>query len=244
MDLDGQDIQAFLDKYQPYFVEVRTHLVVTAILFVIGCGLGIVGSREILGLILRIFHVEGVQIIMTSPYQFIDLSLSLSLLCGILLASPYAAIRLYYFVRPALRPKERRFILSFLPLSGLLFFLGFGFGLWIMRLVMQVYMELNTGYAISSYWDVQRFVSQLIFTSLLTGLVFEIPIVISGLIRLRIIPYHTFSRQRRIVYAILIIIAILLPTTDILSLLLETLPLFFLFEFGLVLNRSYSLVRK
>lgn len=236
-EYNGLDLQTFIEKYQPYFFELRNHIVVTAILFGVGALIGVMFTQNILGMILKLFHFNGISVITTSPYQFIDISMSISLVTGIFLASPYAMFRLYFFVKPALKKTEQHFILSFLPLSFALFAAGFAFGLWIMQLVINLYTQLNSGYSIGSFWDVQHFLSQIFFTSFLTGIVFQIPIVVSALIRLHIISREQFASKRKIAYTVLLIIAILLPSTDLLSLVLETLPLFFLFELGLLLNR-------
>lgn len=247
MDQDRDTLQEILDTYQPYFFELRKHIAVTAVLFVVGCIGGLLSSQYILGMILKIYHFNGISIITTSPYQFIDISFSISFLAGLVVSSPYALLRLYLFMKPALKKSERRFIISFLPLSFGLFAGGFAFGLWIMQLVINLYSHINSSFSINSFWDVQRFLSQIFFTSFLTGFVFQIPIVMSALMRLHLVTYQQFSSKRKIVYAALFFIAILLPTTDILSLVLETLPLFFLFELGLLLNgkkRVNFLIRK
>lgn len=234
---EKNELQELIETYQPYFYEMRNHLVVTAVLFVTGCIIGLLFSQQILSTILKLFNFNGINVITTSPFQFIDISFSIALICGIFLSSPYALYRLYIFVQPALRKSERRFILSFLPLSFGLFAAGFSFGLLIMQLMITLYSQINRSFSLSSFWDVQHFLSQIFFTSFLTGIVFQIPIAMSAMIRLHIVPREDFIKQRKIVYAVLFVIAVLLPTTDLLSLILETLPLFFLFELGLLLNR-------
>jgi sec-independent protein translocase protein TatC len=237
MDSTRVDVQTFVEKYQPYFVELRSHLIVTMVLFAVGCILGLFFSQSILQTLLGFFHFNGVNIVTTSPYQFIDMTFTVSSILGILLATPYALFRLYFFVEPALLPREKKFVLSFLPLSAVLFVFGFGFGLQLMQMMINFYSAFNSGFAVNGFWDVQHFLAQILFTSFFMGLVFQIPIVISGLIRLRIVSRKHLERKRPIVYAVSVIIAILLPTKDLFSLVLETFPLFFLFEFGLLLNR-------
>ena len=237
METDNSDLDTFIKRFQPYVAELRTHLVIVAILCVIGCVLGLVFSQQILNYFLHLFNFNGISIVSTSPYQFIDISFSISLVIGVLLAAPYALVRTYFFVKPALKASERRFIIRFLPLSLVLFCFGFYFGLWIMQLIINVYTRMNASYALTSFWDIQHFLSQVFFTCFLSGLIFQIPILVSALIRLHILSYQQFASKRKVVYAVLVIVAIILPTTDLLSLILEVLPLFFLFELGLLLNR-------
>lgn len=237
---DSIDFREFADKFQPYLFELRKHIIVIIALFVVGCVVGLFFSQSILYFVLSLFHFDGIKIITTSPYQFIDITFSISFLLGLLFACPYTLIRIYFFMKPALKEHERKFVISFIPFSLILFCVGFYFGLWIMQLVINLYTGLNTSNQITSFWDVQHFLSQIFLISFFTGVVFQLPIVISGLIRLHLYSYQQIASKRKIIYAVLVIIAVLLPSTDVLSLILETLPLFFLFELGLLLNHQYK----
>ena len=70
------------------------------------------------------------------------------------------------------------------------------------------------------------------------GLVFELPIVLTILIRFHVLTVSVLSHQRRYVYAALLIFGVVLPPTDILSLIMIVCPLFLLFECTLLLNRA------
>ena len=63
------------------------------------------------------------------------------------------------------------------------------------------------------------------------------PVVLTALMRLKVVPYKTIAKQRLVAYCGSLIFAALLPPTDILSLVLLTMPLVFLFEITLILNR-------
>ncbi|HEY7562916.1 MAG TPA: twin-arginine translocase subunit TatC, partial [Gaiellaceae bacterium] len=62
------------------------------------------------------------------------------------------------------------------------------------------------------------------------GLVFELPIFILALVRLGVLTSGSLRRNRRIGYASVIVVAVLLPTVDPISLAFETIPLLLLFE--------------
>jgi sec-independent protein translocase protein TatC len=71
------------------------------------------------------------------------------------------------------------------------------------------------------------------------GVVFEMPIILTILMRMKIVKRSYLVKKRRWVYAATIIFALLMPPTDILSLTLLTVPLWFLFEIALLLNKDY-----
>jgi len=73
------------------------------------------------------------------------------------------------------------------------------------------------------------------------GIVFELPIVLTILLRLGIIQRNSLTSKRRYVYAALVIFDVLLPPTDILSLSLIFLPLAMLFEGTLLFNQEKDL---
>ena len=79
---------------------------------------------------------------------------------------------------------------------------------------------------------------------LVTGLAFEMPIFIIALVRLGVVTTASLRRNRRIAYTVMLVIAILLPTVDPVSLALEFIPLIILFEGSIivasVLERRWS----
>jgi sec-independent protein translocase protein TatC len=72
-------------------------------------------------------------------------------------------------------------------------------------------------------------------TLLASGLAFQLPIAILALTRLDVLSSRTLRRNRHSAYAALVACAVLLPTVDPVSLVLETLPLLALFELSVVL---------
>ncbi|TXG77094.1 preprotein translocase subunit TatC [Candidatus Dojkabacteria bacterium] len=237
MEEQSQALSEFYTKYRPYLLELRKSLFFIVILFFVGAVFGLFNSQKIFNFILNLYNFKDVSIVTTSPYQYISLSFTISFICGILLAAPFAFYRLFVFFKPALKPAEVNILVKFTPLSIFLFIIGFSFGMWIMQQIINFYSTAWGQVKVNSFWDVQNFFAQIIFTSFLTGIIFQIPILISVLIRLQIIKRSELIKKRKYIYVLLLITAILLPPTDLVSLIMLTLPLFFLFEFGLLLNR-------
>lgn len=237
MEEKTEELTEFYIKYRPYLLELRMQLFIIIVIFIIGALIGLLNSQKIVDLILGLYNFKGVSIITTSPYQYISLTFTVSFIVGTVIALPYAFIRLFMFFRPALKPSEVKLLLSFAPLSIFLFIVGFSFGMWIMQQIINFYSGVWKGAGVNSFWDIQNFFSQILFTSFLTGMIFQVPIIVTVLIRLNIVKRSVMVKQRKYVYLCLLLVAVLLPPTDLFSLIMLTLPLFFLFEFGLLLNR-------
>lgn len=225
-----------MSKYEKYFEEIRKRIIVVAVVSLIGLVLGFLFSNKILIFCLNVFNFSGVNITMTSPSQLIDLSLYTAVFCGILLGLPTMLYETIQFVRPAFTKHEYSLVKRVLPGTIVLFLLGVFFGAWVIQFVIRMYSKFSNEFQVSNMWDIQKFFSQVVMTALLTGVIFQMPVVLTILIRLGLVTRKFLSRQRRYVYAILLVVSVLLPPTDILSLILLTVPLLFLFEVALLLN--------
>lgn len=207
--------------------------------FLVAALLGFIYYEQVIDFSLKIFRLEGVNIAFTSPFQFINLAVSSALAVGVVVSLPLLAYQVFSFLRPALTKREHRFIMTLVPLAIILFAGGFFYGVGVMKYVLGLFYQKATELNIGNLLDVSSLLSQIIITSAFMGAAFEFPIVLTGLMSLNVIGYHKVASQRSLVYLICLVFASLLPPTDVLSLALLTLPLIFLFESTLVLNRVF-----
>jgi len=224
-------------KYLPYLEEIQRKLLFVVVVLMLTGGWAAISYQSILKWILHLFHLQGITIVMTSPYQFVDLAINTGLVVGVTCALPVLLYFAITFVRPALRPAEYRLLLRLYPATILLFISGFAFGAWIMQFVATIYSQTTLELAIQNYWDVGLFLSQIMNTGLLVGIIFELPIILLALLQLGIVKYQTVVSYRRYIYAAIAIGAMLAPPTDILSDIILTVPPLLLFEGTLLLSK-------
>lgn len=231
-------LDAAIIKYTPYLKELQKKIL-TVICIALATGV-IAGIQyeQILSWVIHLFNLDGINIVLTSPYQFFSLAINTGLSIGITVAFPFLLYFLITFLRPALNKTEYHTLLKLIPASILLFCLGFGTGVWILQFVIDIYIKTSSTLAVQNYWDIGHFLSQIIIMGSLMGLMFQLPIVITALIRLHIIKLQVFSKYRRFFYAGIIIFVILLPPTDVFSNIMLMAPPLFLFEIALLLNRK------
>ncbi len=233
------DQDQIVSKYLPYLKEVQQKLLHVLLVFGVAGAVGFIYYQKIINLIMRIFKLEGINLVLTSPYQFIDLAVSTGLLTGLSLALPLLGYHLLGFVKPALKNKEYRLILKLYPFSLILFIAGFLFGAWIIQLIITLYARVSLEFSVDNLWDLSSFLSQILSTGILMALVFQLPIVISALLRLRVINLAVLKKSRKYVYTGILIFVALLPPNDIVSLIILTIPPLLLFELTLLLNKAY-----
>ncbi len=234
---DTDHIRDASKQYMPFLLEVRRRILFVVAIFCIFSACGFIYYEKIIRLILRAFELQGINIVFTSPFQFINLAINSAFMVGAVVVFPLIIWQILLFVRPALTKAEFKLTLSLLPLSIILFIAGMTFGVLIMRWVMVLFYEKSVQLNIGNYLDVSQLLSQVIMTGVLMGVAFQFPVILTMLLKIRLFTYQALSQKRLLAYAISLVFAAMLPPIDILSLILLTLPLIFLFELTLVLNK-------
>jgi sec-independent protein translocase protein TatC len=158
---------------------------------------------------------------------------------GIILAMPVIVYELIAFIAPGLNDIERRYVLIALPVVTLFFLAGVAFG-WFVTVPAAIHFLI--GFSGSELIEVKPAVSDFLRTVtmllLMNGIVFEMPVIIYILAILGLTTAQQLSKYRRYAVVIVTIIAaIITPTGDPINLLLLAIPMYFLFEFGIILAR-------
>lgn len=227
---------ALIAKYAPFVAEARQRLIFTLIVFAIAAITGFTFYETIIKLLIDVLDLKGVNIVFTSPFQFINLSITTGLATGVVVILPLCIAQLLSFLRPALQYKEFRMITRSLPLSIILFILGFTFGAIIMKWQIELFLAKSASLGIGNVLDISRLLTTVLLTSLIMGLGFQFPLVLSLLMRLDVITRQQLAGERLWVYLGSFLFAILLPADSILADVLLSLPLIVLFELTLLLS--------
>lgn len=232
-------VQENINRYFPLLSEVRKRLLFVASIFILSGVIGFFYYEKIITFIIGLLDLNGVNIVFTSPFQFLNLAISSSLSVGLIITIPILIYQLLTFLKPALKVKEYRSVMSLLPVSIILFVGGFVFGFVMMKYVVVIFYTKSVQLNIGNMLDISKLLSQILVTSALMGLGFQFPIVMSLLMDFKIVSHKFFVSQRPFAYLIAIIFAALMPPTDLLSMTLLALPLVVLFELTLLLNRVF-----
>lgn len=232
------ELDAAIIKYTPYLKELQTNLFHVFITFLTGGVVGFIYYQKILSFIMHLFKMDGINLVLTSPYQFIDLAVNTGILCGLILALPLLGFHLLSFVRPALAPREYELISRLYPASIILFVVGFIFGAWIIQFIITIYSQTTMEFSVNNLWDVSHFFNQILTTGISLAIIFELPILLTGLIRLKLLKVKALRKSRRYIYTAILIFVAFLPPNDIISLALLSVPPLLLFEATLLLNRK------
>jgi sec-independent protein translocase protein TatC len=225
------------EKYLPFLLEVRKRLMFVVGVFLVSSIIGFLYYEKIVVFVLSFLNLEGVNVVFTSPFQFFTLSVNSGFVVGLVVVLPLIISQILSFVRPALQPKEYKLILMSLPLTIILFITGFAFGVSVMKYLVAIFYQKSVELQIGNILDIELLLSKIMVTGALMGIAFQFPIVMTILLRLKVIKYKLFVQQRSIFYLTSVFFVLLLPPTDLMSDLFLTLPLVILFELTLILNK-------
>ena len=163
-------------------------------------------------------------------------SIKISLYAGFALALPVILYQLWGFFAPAFEEHAQRIVAGFVALATGLFAAGLAFAYWI---VLPPAIHFLTNYDSNLYEIQVRASYYYSFAALLLvgiALIFELPIFVLALVRLGVLTTAQLRRNRRTGYVVMIVIAILLPTVDPVSLVFEAVPLLILYELSIWLS--------
>jgi sec-independent protein translocase protein TatC len=216
--------------------ELRNRIIASAAVLVVACGLCFWQNDLLLDIANEPLPGDRVPITfgVTEPFMT---TLKISIYAGILISLPVLLYQAYAFLLPALRPTEKRVVFPFLLLVPLLFIAGVVFSYFVVVPAATEFLlnfnqdQFNVQVRASEYY------SFFILTLMALGLVFQVPMGIVAITRLGIVTPKQLARNRRYAYLILAVVAMLLPGTDPVTMLIELLPLLVLFEFSLILAR-------
>lgn len=155
---------------------------------------------------------------------------------GLLCAAPYIIFELFRFVSPGLYQNERRAGLWIVTSGYLMFMLGTLLNYFlIFPLTVRFLGTYQVSPEVENMLTLQSYTDTLISMSLVLGVVFELPVICAILGRMGILTSSLMTRYRRhAIVAILIVAAIITPTTDVFTLLIVSLPIWLLYELSIL----------
>ncbi|HET6364360.1 MAG: twin-arginine translocase subunit TatC [Nitrospirota bacterium] len=171
--------------------------------------------------------------------------LKIALIAGIMLVFPLIMYQLWKFISPGLLPKERRYVGYFVFFSTLFFGIGV---LFCYMLLLPFAVPFLLSYktenliAIIKIGDYIDFVMKFLLAS---GVVFELPLIIVLLSRMGIVSPEWLAKYRKYAFlAAFIIGAILTPTPDVFNQTILSIPIYLLYEIGIIASRIFGRKKK
>ena len=155
-----------------------------------------------------------------------------ALYAGLLMASPYVLYQLFGFIAPGLYQNERKAATWIASSAYIMFLVGTLVNYFlIFPLTVKFLATYQVSPEVTNMLTLQSYIDTLIGMSFVMGVVFELPVICAILSKLGLINGQLMTNYRRhAIVAILIISAVITPTTDAFTLILVALPIWLLYE--------------
>jgi len=180
-------------------------------------------------------EVPGRQPVTLGVTEPLTTTLSISLWFAALFTLPLILYQAYAFILPAFSPSERRVAVPLMGLAPVLFLAGVAF-CWFVVLppAVKFLQSFNAG-SFDVLVQARPYYAFVVFALISLGLLFQIPIAVLALTRSGLVTVEQLRRNRRYAIVVIAVVAMLLPTIDPITLILEMIPLLILYELSILL---------
>lgn len=189
----------------------------------------------------RLLEAEpfSIKLINTGLTEQFMVHMKVALLAGLLIASPYLLYVLFRFISPALYENERRYSVRLTVSAYIMFIVGIVVNYSVIfPLTVRFLGTYQVSTDVANMLTISSYVDTLATMSLVFGIVFEIPVISWLLARFGLLKSRWMSRYRRhAIVVILIVAAVITPTSDMFTMLIVSLPVWLLYEASVVIVR-------
>ena len=219
--------------------ELRSRLIFSGLAFVVAWGITAWQNHIVLEIVNAPLP-NGIEPITLGPAEAFYTTLTNSANFALLIALPVILYQLYAFVLPAFSPAEQRVARPIILMVPVLFIIGVVFCYFVVLTPALKFLlsfnadEFNTQVRARDYYS---FVTLLM---LAMGLGFQIPVGVLAACKLGLTNVTKLRKNRRYAIVVIVILASLLPTLDPLTLILESIPLYALYELSILLAARFG----
>ena len=173
-----------------------------------------------------------------SPTEGFTTYMRVSLFTGIAMSMPIILYEIYAYIDPALRKNERRFLLTLGPFVLLLFVGGMAFCYFLLLPNAINFLFTFGSEVFEASPRASEYISFVTTFILGVGLVFEMPVIIFAITSIGLVKREWLTKRRRyVVLIVFVAAAVITPTPDPFNQTLVAIPMYLLFEVGLLLSR-------
>lgn len=179
------------------------------------------------------FHFEkyNVDLIATDLSSQFMTHITTAIYLGMLGASPYILYELFRFISPALYENEKKYSIQFMVIVYMLFILGTLMSYYVLFPISFRFLGTYcVAERIHSTITLDSYISTFTTLTLLMGVVFQLPVIAFILAKLGFITSEMLSKYRKHSFIIIMFVAAIITPPDIMTLVLVTIPLYFLYE--------------
>jgi sec-independent protein translocase protein TatC len=183
---------------------------------------------------------EGAKMIATGVVTPFLIPVKVAAMVAFAVALPYVLYQAWAFIAPGLYAHEKRLVLPLVLASTVLFFLGVAFCyFFVFHLVFKFVFNIAPK-SISVAPDIENYLNFVLTLFLAFGVTFEVPIVVLVLARMGIVTIEQLVSIRPYFIVVAFVVAAIVTPPDVVSQLMLAIPMWLLFELGLMAARAFG----
>ncbi len=225
-----------------HLVELRSRLLrMSAAVIVIFVGL-LPFSKRIFEFVAApiVAALEGAPMIATNPISVIFTPFKLTFIVSIALAMPVILYQVWAFVAPGLYKKEKRFAFPLLASSIVLFYSGIAFAYFVLFPLVFNFIVAFAPDIVDVMPDITTYVGFVMMISLVFGLAFEVPVATVLVVWAGLTTPEKMAKARPYVFLLAFVVGMFLTPPDVISQTLLAVPVYLLYELGLLMARIFA----
>jgi len=227
------------ESISSHLLELRSRLIRVIICLGILFIAGIPFASEIYGFVaspLLSILPEGSSMIATEVTSPFMAPIKLVLFAALLVTMPYLFYEVWMFMSPGLYKNEKSFVMPLMATTVILFTTGIAFAYFVVCPIIFKFFIASAPNSIQVMTDISQYLNFIIKLVFAFGVAFEIPIATFLLIKSSIVKKESLIKSRPYLIILFFVIGMLLTPPDIFSQLFLALPMWILFELGLLLS--------
>lgn len=231
------------ESFLSHLIELRTRLMRSIIAVVVVLLVLFPFAKRIYALLaqplLRVLP-QGSTMIATDVTGTFLVPLKVTLMAAFLIALPYVLLQAWAFVAPGLYQHEKRLVLPVLVSSCLFFLFGMAFAYFFVFPVAFGFFAGYTPAGVQMMTDIDKYLSFVLTMFIAFGITFETPVIVVVLVRMRVVTLAKLKSLRPYVIVGAFVVGAVFTPPDVISQCLLAVPLWLLYELGLLLARFVS----
>lgn len=163
--------------------------------------------------------------------------MKISLIAGLIISSPWVFYHLWMFIAAGLYPKEKKYMHLAVPFSAALFVIGSLFFIYVVAPIsLTFFLKFGKFINVTPNWTFQKYVSFVTMLMLIFGVGFQTPVAIFFLNKTGMVSLGALRGSRKYVLLAVFVVSAMATPPDVISQVTLAVPLYLLFELGIVLS--------
>jgi sec-independent protein translocase protein TatC len=228
------------DTFISHLIELRSRLVKSMLAIIILFVCLFPWASDLYALLakpmLAVLPVGG-QMIATDVTTPFFVPMKVALMAAFIVALPYVLYQIWAFIAPGLYTHEKRLVVPLIVSSTILFVIGMAFAYFLVFPVVFGFIAKSAPVGVAVMTDIDKYLSFVLTMFVAFGITFEVPVIVIVLVHMGVVSLEKLREIRPYVIVGAFVVGAIFTPPDVVSQFMLAVPLWLLYELGLLLAR-------